>query len=241
MTTNPQKRVSLFADSLALPRDKGWGDVAFEDTYPYLLEEALRKIPAFSHFIFINRAQRFRTIIKTAEELLDFVSLPSADYVIIHCGIVDCAPRVFTASQREVISCLPSMIRGFIVKLSGFFRRPIISCLTQNKCYVSIDDFRQALDQVLSTKKSDRKFILLNIIVPSDALEQRSPGFKENARKYNFEIKDAADRHGAVFIDVNAYVESRGGHKAMTVDDMHVNKAGHKFIATKLVEIIQVS
>lgn len=239
MTTNPQKRISLFADSLALPRAKEWGEVAFENTYPYLLEDALRKNPEFSDFIFINRAQRFRTVLKTAEELIDFVVLPSADYVIIHCGVVDCAPRIFTASQRDSLSRLPGVIRKPIIKFSGFLRRWLISYVTKDKHYVSITDFRESLDRILSVKEVNREFIILNIIVPSDDLERRSPGYIESARKYNIEIKNAADRHGAVFVDLNSYIQSNGGHEALTVDDMHVNDLGHKFISMMLLEIIQ--
>jgi hypothetical protein len=241
MMTRPQKRVSLFADSLALPRGRDWGNVAFEETYPYLLERELRKDSSFRDFIFINRAQRFRTIVNTLEEISDFAILPSSDWIVIHCGIVDCAPRIFTASQREWLGRIPSLPRRVIVKLSGLLRRLIIKYVTEGKCYVPLEDFKKSLDALLTSldQSLGGQVVLVNIIVPSIDLEEKSPGFQKNARLYNHEIKAAADKHGASFIDLDGFVHANGGHSALTVDGMHVNAEGHKFLTGQLLELMK--
>lgn len=237
-----EKRITLFADSLALPRGETWGNIPLEKTYPYLLEKKLRETEDYRDFIFINRAQRFRTIVKTENEFSDFAELHKADIAIIHCGIVDCAPRVFTESQRKWIEKLPKTFQRPILMPARIFRKTIIQHVRKGNNYVSQDDFRKSLENVLQKSKSiGMKTIIVNIIRPPDELERRSPNFQKNADSYNKIIQDMAENYEATLIDLDRWIHKNGGHDKLTSDGMHINEAGHAFMNEQLIEAIQKS
>ncbi len=239
---NKEKRITLFADSLALPRGKDWGNIPFERTYPYLLEKKLREKAVFQDFIFTNRAQRFRTIVQTESDFRDFAELNNTEIIILHSGIVDCAPRVFTQTQRKWIENLPSPARRIILKIIKFARKAIILTISKNKTYVSPDHFKKSLESILgAAKETNAKVILLNIISPPDDLEQRSPGFQTNVKIYNKIIDDTALHYKATVIDLDTWIHKNGGHDELTCDGMHINERGHAFVSESLLKLVETT
>ncbi len=234
-----QRRITLFADSLALPRGSEWGNIAYEKTYPYLLETALRTKEDFKDFIFINRAQRFRTITDTWREYNDFVTLKNSDTVILHCGIVDCAPRVFSMEQRKLIEKLPWFFQRLIIKTVHTFRSAIIKTICREKVYTPLPDFIESLENTFkSARNAGINIIAVNIIVPSQTLDDRSPGYIKNATSYNRSLEATANAHNVPVIDLSNHIHQNGGHDELTTDGMHINEKGHAFMAEKLLELI---
>ena len=87
-------KIVVMADSLAMARE-GETNVAYETTYPYLLDQWLRQRFGSRAPLLIERGMRRRTIEYVLDEWYELVDLRKPEVVIVHVGIVDCAPRVF--------------------------------------------------------------------------------------------------------------------------------------------------
>src|SRR5262245_43716680 len=98
-------KVLILADSLALPRE-GSDDIPYETTYPYLVEESLRQHQDGPLPVVLERGMRRRTIEYVLDEWFELVELRRPDLVIIHVGIVDCAPRIFLRRERQFVENL---------------------------------------------------------------------------------------------------------------------------------------
>ena len=81
MTTPP--KISILADSLALPRPPGEGDLLLEETYPYFLEHLCRQQYGINAPIVMEHGKRFRTIDQVVEDWPELVIVKQADIAIV--------------------------------------------------------------------------------------------------------------------------------------------------------------
>jgi lysophospholipase L1-like esterase len=230
-------KVAILADSLALPRGKDWGDVPFEATYPFLLDSFLRTRDLA---LVIERGMRFRTIDKVLDDWNEIVDLRQADVVVVHVGIVDCAPRVFTPTERAFVEkVLPGVVRGALLDFVHRHRRTLIS-LRPGNVYMPRDRFEQGVREVVSKARASRlrALFFVNIVTPSDELEARSPGYRQKVREYNELLAKYADGREVHLIDVNQILSEGGGPERLTCDGMHINADGHRALAATLFEAI---
>lgn len=232
-------KVVLLADSLALPRGADWGNVAYEETYPYVLDFALRSRYPDRQVVLMERGMRFRTINAVLDDWKEFVELRSPDILIVHVGVVDCAPRVFSAAERRIVSsALPSPLRSMLLKFVHRWRSQIIRVRSDHR-YVTEADFQRAVRKLVSPAASGtpRLLVIVNILSPGDDMESRSPGYRANVARYNAML--AAEAGGAAeLVDYNKLVSDKGGVDRLTVDGMHPNREGHRLLATALLNAI---
>jgi lysophospholipase L1-like esterase len=186
--------------------------------------------------IVLEHGKRFRTILGVIEDWLDTVELRRPDAVIVHVGIVDCAPRVFSPVERSAVARLrPVYLRRIAISLAHRMRPRLIR-LRGPRPYLAEADFRRGVRDVVDRARvaGVRALVFVNMLVPTDDLEQRSPGFQRHAMRYNAILAEESPR-GALMVDFNAMAIEHGGVAAITVDGMHPNPTGHRLLASALL------
>jgi len=83
--------ITILGDSLDMPRLNE--NILYKDTYAYKLDSLLG-----NDYLVINRSRRANTILEQAnrQNINDDILSSESEYFIIHLGIVDCAPRLFS-------------------------------------------------------------------------------------------------------------------------------------------------
>ena len=227
-------KIVVMADSLAMPRE-GETNTPFEATYPYLLDQSLRRRFQSEAPMVIERGMRRRTIEYVLDEWYELVDLRKPEVVVVHVGIVDCAPRVFLRRERQFVENLrPTFLRESI--LSNVHRhRPAIVKM-RKKVYVSVDRFNALVGQVVAKAKQSklRSLVMVNIITPPAEMDERSPGFIRNVGIYNEILKTHAEADGVHLMDLDGMIKAAGGVEQLTVDGIHINETGHAMLAREI-------
>ena len=232
-------KIAILADSLALPRQKEAGDTPYETTYPFLLERDLRRKWGHDEIGIIERGLRRRTIENVVEDWFEIVELRKPEVVVVHVGIVDCAPRVFLRKERDFVERLrPARLRAPILNFAHEHRRRIVQL--RKKVYVSPERFEAGVDRVieLAGKCNLKSLVFVNIISPPVEMEERSPGFLKNVETYNRLLENKGQHSNVTVIDLNRLLSLNGGTKALTVDGIHLSPEGHRLLANALEDHI---
>ncbi len=228
-------KIAILADSLALPRPEGEGNISYESTYPYLLIDSLRRQFGAQAPLIIEGGRRRRTIEYVLDDWQELVELRGADVVIVHVGIVDCAPRVFLRREASAVARVrPVKLRDFIFSFVHKHRRRIVTL--RKKVYVPADRFRRHVRETIGRARRDglKSLVFVNIITPPVEMEERSPGFQRNVAIYNRVLEEEANEPWIHLIDMNGLVEKEGGVEKLLFDGIHINEAGHELLAREL-------
>jgi len=224
-------KIVIFGDSLALPREDVGGGKLLEVTYPFLLDQSLRRQFGAAAPVVFERGMRRRTIEHVLDEWNELVELRKPQVVIVHVGIVDCAPRVFLRREASFVANIRfAWLRDRIFKFTHDHRRRIVQF--RRKVYVPLPRFERLVQQVVEKARENevQSLVFINIISPPDSVEERSPGFQSNVIAYN-QVLQAQTKHDFVsLIDLN------GGSDVLTVDGIHLNESGHMLLAQRLSE-----
>lgn len=232
-------KISILADSLALPREDVGGDALLEVTYPFLLDQSLRARFGAAAPVIFERGMRRRTIEYVIDEWNEQVELKKPEVVIVHVGIVDCAPRVFLRREGAFVANIRfSWLRDRILKFTHDHRRRIVEF--RRKVYVPLPRFERLVETVVQKARETgvQSLVFVNIIRPPDAVEERSPGFQSNVIAYNRVLEEQAKHSFVTLIDLNRIVEDGGGCEKLTVDGIHLNEHGHVLLAEKLEQLL---
>lgn len=230
----------MLADSLSLPRKEAFGNIPFEITYPFLLESYLRQDECCNSPLLLTHGMRARTIKDVLTDWPERVELIQPDIVVIHVGIVDCAPRVFLQMENKIISKLkPAFFQKLILDFVNKHRRSIIQ-LRPNRVYIPLDQFQAALKKIVKNSQRDqvKALVLINIITPPDSLEYRSPGFQKSVEQYNHVLADQIDQPWIHLLDINRVIQQNGGPENLTIEGIHINSLGHELLAHELHRLI---
>ena len=230
-------KVVILADSLALPRE-GADDIPYEATYPFLLEQRLRRYCRAESPVIMERGMRRRTIEYVLDEWFELVELRRPHLVILHVGIVDCAPRIFLRRERQFIENLRwARLRDFVLAFVHKHRALIIRL--RPRVYVPLESFERLVDQVVDKARQLRiPLVFVNIVSPPDEIENRSPGFQQNVRLYNQVLTSKANGTAVQLIDLNSLSAQRSRSKLLTGDGIHLTREGHLLLACELERII---
>lgn len=228
-------KIAILADSLALPREDVGGADLLEVTYPFLLDQSLRRqLGGQAPFIY-ERGARRRTIEHVLDEWNEQVELKKPEVVIVHVGIVDCAPRVFLRREGAFVANIRIVwLRDRILKFAHDHRRAIVQ--RRRKVYVPLWRFEKLVNEVVQKAEGAglKSLVFINIIDPPDSVEQRSPGFQQNVIAYNRVLQDQTKQSLVTLIDLNRMVREEGGSGELTVDGIHLNERGHVLLAKEL-------
>lgn len=231
-------KVVILADSLALPREEVGGERCFEVCYPYLLHESLRDQFGKDAPLIIERGMRLRTVEAVLTDWHEQVELRNADVVVVHVGVVDCAPRVFLRRENAFLANRPKWMRDPILKFVHEHRRWIIQ--HRPRVYVPLARFQRHVEEVTQLARTSKVQLLMyvNIVEPPDAIEQRSPGFQQNVRLYNDVLAKQTSESKVQYVDVDKLIKAEGGSDILTIDGVHLNERAHQLLASRLTHEI---
>lgn len=220
-------RIVLLGDSLGMPRPSD--DISYEDTYPFLLAEFLpycTVIPRFSR----ARDTKFQS---SEQQINDDILWLSPDIFCIHLGIVDCAPRLFSRLENNLLARLPAFIRNIIIGMMSKHREKITK---YRRCeYVSSEQYEKFMSKIIQNTMS-AKVIVIGIIMPPSKVLCRSYNFKANVEEYNRILLQLAKKTGSIFIDINQLLDA---NRHLCHDGIHLNKQGNKLLAEIIHEEIK--
>jgi acyl-CoA thioesterase I len=235
------KKIVIIADSLSLPRPKDLGDIPYEETYPYLLDLALRAELGNQAPIVMEKGKRARTITEVINDWKEYVTWRRPEVVIVHTGIVDCAPRVFLPKQQAFVDSIRiNWIKKLILSFVRKYRRNIIK-LFPNKVYTPLETYKSAVVELTDLAKLDgvKALIFIKTVTPPDDLEYRSPGFHKNVNIYNKALDQVRANPGVYLIELdNIFHESGNLEKYILNDGFHLSVEGNRVLAKQLVHLL---
>lgn len=233
--------VKIYGDSLSLPRTQDGID--YGDEFALLIQKEISDVSGVPPIVY-NRSRGGTTVRDLASSYReDRHYMPGGGIVVIQCGVVDCAPRP-----------LPSFLRKLLGYAPGFFRRPAVNFLHENRARIlkaglgtrltSQREFGRAMKKWLSDAVLSEELILVVNIAPTiEPVETHSPGFQRSIDDYNFEIKKAVDETASpkvLLIDVNCAIRESGEVTDFVNrdDGHHITAKGHSLYAGLLMEKI---
>lgn len=238
-------KIALYGDSLALPRQK---IVDERERYIALLEDSLRTKNLSSKIQLLDRSKGGTTIADLVDMLnhdLGYFTYPG-DLAILHCGIVDCAPRPVDLKQRALISKLPGFIKYRVIHYLHKNRSRI---LRKGKSHVVTkpDSFENLYTSILELLlKNYRQVFVINICPTNQTIEEHSPGFTKNINLYNTiinKVLQAINNPKANLIDVHAFITDNLENidrYVLKEDGHHITPLTHSWIAQRIVEKVEL-
>jgi hypothetical protein len=206
-------RIFILTDSLSLPRKHNDGEVLWHHIYPNLLKERFKEI----EFIHVGIGGA------TIEELynqLNYYNNLNPDIVILHCGIVDCAPRSLGKIELEIVKKLHiyRLVSPFF-KLFRKYRR--ISYTTEKKFKNYLTLFKNRFPGAI--------FSSMGILPGCDAYDQIVPRVSQQIEKYNQILQK-----NTIHLSLNDIPRS-----GIISDFHHMNQEGHDFVYRKISAFIE--
>lgn len=234
--SDPEHKVVILSDSLALPRDEpGHDGSSLEETYPALIQKAMGEIAPTQ---VIALCRRYGTMVDTVEALQANKEELKGASVFIHVGLNDCASRTFMERERLAIGLYPIKTQKLIVEFGRAYRVQIIA-KDPEYSYVPIDQFRQQLDQAFKIVKvfGGRDVTLATIVQPPTKFGEKTPYLRWNFSRYNLEIYEAAKNRSAALVDIDRLCWENDTTKTLISDGMHISRQGHALVAETFVKL----
>ena len=204
------KRVVVLTDSMSLTRVdmQNW-----ECTYINRLRQKFPLVD-FIHFV-IGKV----TIRELGNQLKRYYQFTDPDVIILHCGIVDCAPRALRRWEQKVIARIPVFCH--LVYRSRVFLRKFRSIQ-----YTPPNVFERALLEIKGV--FDVPLISIGMAPPTENYEKKIPRISIIMKSYNGILQKHTN-----FIDLKDFPR-----KAVGGDDYHYNELGHKIVYKKLSVVL---
>jgi len=220
-----KNRIVLLGDSLGMPTGKD--EVIYEDTYPYILSKKL------INFEIISRHRRTNDTLKqlATQNLFDDIEMLNPNYLVIHLGIVDCAPRVFSRLQQVLIRFLPNVIQKVILKFISNYRYNITKIF--QKVYVTPEQYKINIAKFIEiSKQNNIKLIFIAILQTNAINNKKSFNFKQNIDTYN-EILEQLCLDNKITLIKYEYPNNFLLH-----DGIHINQNGNNFLAEQISSVV---
>lgn len=217
-----KNRIVLLGDSLGMPT--GFDEVEYEDTYPYLLNKRLVNFEIISRHVRANDTTRQLS----EQNVFDDIEMLKPNYLVVHLGIVDCAPRVFSKIEHAIINLLPIRINKIILSVTSKYR--IILTKLFQKVYVKPEKYKSNLIKLIEiSEKKSIQLIFIAILKTSEENIKKSYKFKENIEQYNFILKELCNLRNISLIE---YVYP---NDYLLPDGIHINKNGNLFLVNEII------
>jgi len=239
-------RIALYGDSLALPRKDV---VSYQERYFYIIQKHLKEQNFAEVWEVKDRAKGAIVISEIVEQYNHdngYFDLPG-DIIIIHSGVVDCAPRPINQQVRGKISKLPSMIKKIVV---NYIHKNRSKILQGGKSYVRTEPdvfFKQMTDLVTDASLNYNRVYVINICPTNKQTEAHSPGFTTNIDKYNrliAKIVEESKNSNVHLIDINKFIMERFDNideYVLKVDGHHITPLTNSVIADQILRIENAS
>jgi hypothetical protein len=230
------KLINVVGDSLSMPRVED--GISGMDLYWLLLQERLGP----SYYV-IHHSKRRTDSSEIRRDLADLITGYPAHALILHTGIVDCFPRLFSRREHAVLSGLQRIGLGFITRfITGYAGRHRYQW-TKNRprVYVPLPQYRENIWAIIDSalRSQTQHVLLLAILDTNDDLRQRTYNVDAQIRVYNNVLRElAADSQHIHYLDLNAYFQARGIMPVLS-DGHHLTREAHIHIAEILATCIR--
>ncbi len=219
----------------SLVYDKPSRDDSYQSIYGFLLKNYFKSKGDHEVFI-IGRAKNHTRMQRRQDRLLYDLEQFEPDIVIIHLGIVDCAPRLFLEEEQIFLQALPKFLRFDLIKFLSnhryYFTRKF------KKEYVKINDFEKYYQKILDKIKEINAIpIIINISKPNQHIINRSYFIIEKIIAHNKILLKLAKKNHCNIIDVYSIIESQKSYQL--ADGIHLSKSGNKKLANLLITEIK--
>jgi lysophospholipase L1-like esterase len=227
--------VLLFTDSLGMPRDflPPRDRTTYEQTYPAIVRGLLADradVEVVSSIGLDSQA---------AVYWAKFQVYPRRPTVLVlHLGVVDCAPRVFKKDSPSILvrPWFLRLTRGYTIRLIHELR-PLI-CRLRKLVYVGEEEFERNLAELrdrVAALRTDSRILAVAISDKPKRLEWRSPGYRANVARYNRALQRV---FGAGFVDVNSLLPLED---QLISDGIHLTPQAHELLAGALAERVEAA
>lgn len=107
------------------------------------------------------------------------------------------------------------------------------------ECHVYIDEYTSTLEELINITKPNLKGLVL--MSPFMIDDNKNDAMRKKMDEYRFAMKEIAQKHGAIFVDVQAAFDEflKYYHSyALTLDRIHPNLTGHMIIANEFLKAV---
>jgi len=228
-----KKKVLCIGNSIALPGHCN----KYEDTWIFLLKN---EFPCFDFITYLRRSLTTDALVTNGGGIEGVDATPEGadclesfkpNIVIIDLGIVDCAPRLFSAFSWEnrIINRLPSLFRNYYIKFVKKTRKRSVK-----RAYVDPIKFKKNLNNYFDrcSNNSVEKVIALGISYPDARMIHQNPDIIDAIDQYNKIYFDFVDKHS--FLEVIIPLDPSKWVKEIYEDGYHPNQLGHHIIYDKI-------
>lgn len=212
-------KIIILGDSLALKRP--WEGIDGKDTYAYKLT---------NHGVIINKSRYANTTFKQLKRIKSDVLETKADIFVIHLGIVDCCPRIFTYNQQRFLS----LLNIFLPKIVNFYTNKKSKNRyerTQKRkiIFTTQEQFRNNLKKIIDTillYNTPKKIFLVNIAYPSESLKEKNYDVQNQIIQYNNILSESQNELISI---IDIYLFTKNNPDSL-VGDEHISSKGHNYI-----------
>lgn len=212
MNCTSPTRVLILTDSLSLPRRYKKSIIKYEDTYVEMLKKENPNIQ------FIHVGIGGATITRL-HQLAKYYVFSNPHYVILQCGIVDCAPR--SLSEFELLLFGKLRLLRLIFPFTKILRK------IRKISYTSPTLFQKTLKDIKNEFK-DAKIVSIGILPGQPDYEKILPGVTRNINDYN-KILESCE----IYIDNSDFPLD-----GIIEDYHHLSKEGHVEIFHRIQKLI---
>lgn len=230
--------VRFYSDSLGQPRGK---DISHDQRYITLLKRFWQKKHANVEILDRSRGDyNIIDLLKWFKEDNRYFG-ERCDILILHEGIVDCAPRPIPQFIRRCISISPGFIKPTIIKFIHN-HRPKMQKIGLKYFYVKPKDYYEYYREfVLLATKISKKVYLVNIAPTNEKTEKQSPGLSKSIKNYNSITQSIANELMAknlIYIDINRIIleHPAGINRFIMEDGHHITVEGHQIYANEIIK-----
>lgn len=225
-------RILIVGDSLVLERLEEKNP--FSNTYGGLLKSIYSQNKE-TEVIVIGKRNNDSKIQSSSDNIFYDIIQFEPDVLILHIGIVDCTPRIFSRGQKNLLLSFPNFIRRKIIKVSSKYRFQITK--RRQKVYVSYNEFIKNYQKILKQINPETHIIMINIAKPPRHLLNRTYHYEDNVRKYNEVIGELSKKWKCSLLDLFRMVENDS--KILNSDGIHLSLHGHRIVADEIKKIIE--
>jgi acyl-CoA thioesterase I len=215
--------IVILGDSLALMRSKE--GILEKDTYAYKLQK---------NYVVINKSKHGNATFKQLKKIKKDIPKKDVCFIIIQLGIVDCSPRIFTHSQRKILSGIELFSKRIV---QYYIKKKSINRYEKTKQkkiqYTKISDYKNNMQEIINfiNKNTEyKKIFLINIAHPTKMIIEKNFDIKNIINKYNGILNNFKNKKVNV-IDLNSYTKQNPD--GLLVDE-HISIKSHDFIVNSI-------
>ncbi len=237
--------IQIYGDSLSMPRVEPL--TKYYETYQELLSDKLRSTLTNVKIFLHTRNHPGSPILSLYNEYIQdlrYFGDDNNNILVIHCGIVDCAPRPVPLILRALISRSPEKIREKIIKIIHTRRAWLLSRGFSWRV-TEAAKFKKIYKEWISLAvKHSLLVVVVNIAPTTTKMEIHSPGLTASIKQYNQIIYDeikVVNSPNLFLFDAYSEIWARSEELANfihPVDGHHLTRDGHQLYADRLEKII---